>query len=176
MQILEKTLSIGLLSTQTNCKIETIRYYEKIGIFPKPPRTEGGHRIYSENHLKRLVFIRRGRELGFSLEDIRALLKLIDGGGHTCQQVEAITLHHLGNIHQKILDLKKLEKILAKISSQCGGKCYPNVLFWMHYLSGKKLKLIDSSIPIGHLENKLRKANSFYSKSPFQSLQFHECI
>ena len=81
MQILEKTLSIGLLSTQTNCKIETIRYYEKIGIFPKPPRTEGGHRIYSENHLKRLVFIRRGRELGFSLEDIRALLKLIDGGG-----------------------------------------------------------------------------------------------
>ena len=110
MPIQEKTLSIGLLSTQTNCKIETIRYYEKIGIFPKPPRTEGGHRIYSENHLKRLVFIRRGRELGFSLEDIRALLKLIDGGGHTCQQVEAITLHHLGNIHQKILDLKKLEK------------------------------------------------------------------
>ena len=104
MPIQEKTLSIGLLSTQTNCKIETIRYYEKIGIFPKPPRTEGGHRIYSENHLKRLVFIRRGRELGFSLEDIRALLKLIDGGGHTCQQVEAITLHHLGNVHQKILD------------------------------------------------------------------------
>ncbi len=126
MQILEKTLSIGLLSTQTNCKIETIRYYEKIGIFPKPPRTEGGHRIYSENHLKRLVFIRRGRELGFSLEDIRALLKLIDGGGHTCQQVEAITLHHLGNIHQKILDLKKLEKMLSKISSQCEGGVIPD--------------------------------------------------
>jgi MerR family mercuric resistance operon transcriptional regulator len=125
MPIHEKILSIGLLFTQTNCKIETTRYYEKIGIFPKPPRTEGGHRVYSENHLKRLVFIRRGRELGFSLEDIRALLKLIDGGANTCQQVEAITLHHIGNIHQKILDLKKLEKILAKISSQCEGGVVP---------------------------------------------------
>ena len=125
MPIHEKILSIGLLSTQTNCKVETIRYYEKIGIFPKPPRTEGGHRVYSENHLKRLVFIRRGRELGFSLEDIRTLLKLIDGGANTCQQVEAITLHHIGNIHQKILDLKKLEKILATISSQCEGGVVP---------------------------------------------------
>ena len=125
MPIHEKILSIGLLSTQTNCKVETIRYYEKIGIFPKPPRTEGGHRVYSENHLKRLVFIRRGRELGFSLEDIRALLKLIDGGANTCQQVEAITLQHIGNIHQKILDLKKLEKTLAKISSQCEGGVVP---------------------------------------------------
>ena len=137
MPIQEKTLSIGLLSTQTNCKIETIRYYEKIGIFPKPPRTEGGHRIYSENHLKRLVFIRRGRELGFSLEDIRALLKLIDGGGHTCQQVEAITLHHLGNIHQKILDLKKLEKILA----ECGGGVVPECPILDALFEQKKIKV-----------------------------------
>jgi MerR family transcriptional regulator, mercuric resistance operon regulatory protein len=113
------------LSTQTNCKVETIRYYEKIGIIPKPPRTEGGHRVYSENHLKRLVFIRRGRELSFSLKDIRTLLKLIDGGVNTCRKVEAITLQHIGNIHQKILDLKKLEKILAKISSQCDGEVVP---------------------------------------------------
>jgi MerR family mercuric resistance operon transcriptional regulator len=141
MPIQEKTLSIGLLSTQTNCKIETIRYYEKIGIFPKPPRTEGGHRIYSENHLKRLVFIRRGRELGFSLEDIRALLKLIDGGGHTCQQVEAITLHHLGNIHQKILDLKKLEKTLAKISSECGGGVVPECPILDALFEQKKIKV-----------------------------------
>ena len=92
MPIHEKILSIGLLSTQTNCKVETIRYYEKIGIFPKPPRTEGGHRVYSENHLKRLVFIRRGRELGFSLEDIRALLKLIDGGANLIE-VQALLGH-----------------------------------------------------------------------------------
>jgi len=137
----EKILSIGLLSTQTNCKVETIRYYEKIGIFPKPPRTEGGHRVYSENHLKRLVFIRRGRELGFSLEDIRALLKLIDGGANTCQQVEAITLHHIGNIHQKILDLKKLEKILTKISSECGGGVVPECPILDALFEQKKIKV-----------------------------------
>ena len=126
MAIKEKNLSIGLLSSETNCNIETIRYYEKIGIFPEPPRTEGGHRVYSENHLKRLVFIRRGRELRFSLEDIRALLKLIDGGASTCQQVKDITIHHQDKIHQKILDLKKLEQILSKISSQCEGGVVPD--------------------------------------------------
>ncbi|MFQ5444571.1 MAG: helix-turn-helix domain-containing protein [Nitrospinales bacterium] len=121
----QKSLTIGALSGLTHCKIETIRYYEKIGIFPAPPRTEGGHRTYSENHLKRLVFIRRGRELGFSLENIRALLRLVDGGDHTCGQVQEITLHHLGKVRRKILDLKKLENILAGISSQCEGGVVP---------------------------------------------------
>jgi len=125
MEKKHKNLTIGALSGLTHCKIETIRYYEKIGIFPEPPRTEGGHRTYNENHLKRLVFIRRGRELGFSLEDIRALLKLVDGGDHTCGQVQKITLHHLENVQQKILDLKKLEDILAGISSQCEGGVVP---------------------------------------------------
>jgi MerR family mercuric resistance operon transcriptional regulator len=121
----EKKFTIGILSGLTHCKVETIRYYEKIEVFPKPPRTEGGHRIYSENHLKRLVFIRRSRDLGFSLEEIRALLRLVDGGDNTCGQVKEITLHHLGDILRKIVDLKKLEKILADISSQCEGGVVP---------------------------------------------------
>ena len=118
--------TIGILSKRTDCKIETIRYYERIGIFPVPSRTEGGHRVYSEDHLKRLVFIRRSRELGFSLEDIRVLLKLGEGEGFTCRQVETITLHHLENIRQKLSDLKSLEKTLAKISSQCQGGKIPD--------------------------------------------------
>jgi MerR family mercuric resistance operon transcriptional regulator len=121
----KKILTIGGLSDLTHCNIETIRYYEKIGIFPKPPRTEGGHRIYSENHQKRLVFIRRGRDLGFSLEEIRALLRLVDGGDNTCAQVQEITLHHLKDIRQKIVDLRKLEKILSQISSHCEGGVVP---------------------------------------------------
>lgn len=121
----EKKLTIGVLSGLTHCKVETIRYYEKIEIFPNPPRTEGGHRIYNVNHLKRLVFIRRSRDLGFSLEEIRALLRLVDGGDNTCGQVQEITLHHLDNIRSKIIDLKKLEKILAGISSQCEGGVVP---------------------------------------------------
>lgn len=114
----QKKITIGTLSELTGCKIETIRYYEKIGIFPEPPRTEGGHRTYNENHLKRILFIHRGRELGFPLKDIRALLKLVDGKNHTCDQVQEITLHNLGNVRQKILDLEKLEKILAGFSLQ----------------------------------------------------------
>ncbi len=118
-------MRIGELAQICNCPVETIRYYEKIGIFPMPPRTEGGHRIYSENLLKRLVFIRRCRDLGFSLEEIRALLRLVDDGDNTCGQVQEITIHHLDNIRSKIVDLKKLEKILANISSQCEGGVVP---------------------------------------------------
>ena len=67
---------IGALATQTRCNIETIRFYEKIGVLPKPARTEGGHRIYGPTHVERLSFIRRARELGFTLDEVRALLRL----------------------------------------------------------------------------------------------------
>ena len=72
---------IGSLSSQTGVKVETIRYYEKEALLPSPPRTAGGHRSYSEDHMKRLTFIRRCRQLGFSMEEIRALLALVDGAG-----------------------------------------------------------------------------------------------
>ncbi len=73
------TMLIGSLSKRTGCNIETIRYYERIGIMPKPPRTEGGHRVYTRDRLKRLTFIRRSRELGFTLDQVRNLLSLADG-------------------------------------------------------------------------------------------------
>ena len=68
----QKRMLIGVLSKRTGCIIETIRFYERIGIMPKPPRTAGGHRVYDEDHLKRLTFIRRSRELGFTLDEIRS--------------------------------------------------------------------------------------------------------
>ena len=71
-------LTIGRLSTRAAVNIETVRYYERIGLLPSPPRTEGGHRLYGEPHVKRLTFVRRARELGFTLEEIRALLRLAD--------------------------------------------------------------------------------------------------
>ncbi|MDH3920601.1 MAG: MerR family transcriptional regulator, partial [Rhodospirillales bacterium] len=89
-------LTIGALSKNTGCNIETIRYYERIGLLPAPPRSAGGHRLYGEVLLKRLTFIRRGRELGFTLDDIRGLLGLVDGGAYTCAEVKALTLDHLG--------------------------------------------------------------------------------
>jgi DNA-binding transcriptional MerR regulator len=69
----------GALSKQTGCNVETIRYYERIGILPNPPRGGSGHRVYGHQHLKRLSFVRRSHELGFSLDEVRGLLNLVDG-------------------------------------------------------------------------------------------------
>ncbi len=117
--------SIGRLSKHTGCNIETIRYYEKISLLPAPPRTAGGHRLYAKDHVRRLGFIRRSRELGFSLEEIRALLGLADGGEYNCGKVKEITLHHLQSVKDKIRDLRKLERTLTTISNACGGGVAP---------------------------------------------------
>ena len=120
-----QTFFIGELSKRTACNIETIRFYEKIKILPPPPRTERGHRVYSEDHLKRLTFVRRCRELGFTLNEVRTLLELVDGEDYTCAQIEQITVEHLGEVRQKITDLKKLERVLKKMASQCSGGTVP---------------------------------------------------
>ena len=117
---------IGALSEATSVNIETIRYYEKIGLMPAPPRTEGRQRVYDGTHLKRLTFIRRGRELGFSLDEIRELLGLAKGHDLTCAEVKVMTDAHVGDIRQKIKDLKKLERVLSELSAQCCGKNVPD--------------------------------------------------
>ena len=104
-------VTIGKLSKRTGCNIETIRYYERIGILLKPQRTEGGHRLYNQEQIKRLVFVRRSRELGFSLEGIRNLLRLVDGKKTTCQEIKTVTEGHLQDIKKKIADLKCLKKL-----------------------------------------------------------------
>jgi len=114
-----KRLTIGQLSRRTGCHIETIRYYEKIDLLLPPPRSEGGYRLYGEDHLKRLNFVRRSRELGFTLDEIRGLLRLVDGGDYTCLEVKAITLEHLDEVRRKISDLRVLEKVLEDMVSQC---------------------------------------------------------
>ena len=119
-------VTIGGLSQKTGCHIETIRYYEKIGLLPKPLRSEGGHRLYGADQIKRLVFIRRSRELGFSLDEIRTLLRLVDGKRYTCQEVKTITETHLEDGKRKIADLRRLQKTLAAISGQCEGGLVPD--------------------------------------------------
>jgi MerR family mercuric resistance operon transcriptional regulator len=108
-----KDFTIGQLSRETGVGIETIRYYEKVRLLPKPPRTGGGHRLYANEQLKRLLFIRRSRELGFSMEEIRNLLGLVDGG-YTCGQVKTAALDHLKAVRVKISDLRRMERTLAK--------------------------------------------------------------
>jgi MerR family mercuric resistance operon transcriptional regulator len=120
-----KGLQRAELARQTGCNLETIRYYEKIGMMPDPPRTASGYRIYGENHLSRLRFILRARELGFSLDEVRGLLALVDGGTQTCAEVKERTERHLADVRAKIADLKRIEKVLAQTASQCSGDDVP---------------------------------------------------
>ncbi|MFQ5564374.1 MAG: MerR family transcriptional regulator [Parvularculaceae bacterium] len=93
----EKRLTIGRLSRHVGVNIETIRYYERAGLLPAPDRTEGGHRVYDKDAALRLNFIKRGRALGFSLDDIRSLPGL-DEGAPTCGEVMSLTQKHLEHV------------------------------------------------------------------------------
>jgi MerR family mercuric resistance operon transcriptional regulator len=118
-------LLIGELSRRTGVHIETIRYYEKIKMLPAPPRTAGGRRVYGPVETRTLAFIRRARELGFTLDEIRALLDLGGPGKATCSEVCAIATRHLEDIRSKIVDLRKLERLLSGTIAQCSGAAVP---------------------------------------------------
>jgi len=110
---------IGEMSRKTGANIETIRYYERISLLPKPDRTAGGNRQYNDNQLKRLYFIRRSRELGFSIEEIRALLAMVDQENHSCAEVHDLTVIHLHSVKEKIAGLTKLEHALSGMIAEC---------------------------------------------------------
>ena len=118
-------MSIGQLSELTGVNIETIRYYEKIGLLPPPSRAANGRRVYRAVEHRILAFVRRSRELGFSLNNIRALLRLGGPDKASRREVREIAAHHLAEIRAKIGDLRKLESLLATTVSQCSGTTAP---------------------------------------------------
>lgn len=124
--VVVRGLQRAALAKRTGCNLETVRYYEKIALMPEPPRTESGHRVYDGLHEQRLRFILRSRELGFGIEEIRDLLRLVDGGAHTCAGVREMTLHHLADVRAKIADLQRLARVLAKTVSACSGDEVPD--------------------------------------------------
>ncbi len=111
--------SIGALAEATATKVETVRYYERIGLLPKPSRTAANYRSYGETHLGRLSFIRRARDLGFTLDSVRTLLGLAESRDSDCCSVDAIAQDHLAEIEQKIADLKALRRELRDLIGQC---------------------------------------------------------
>jgi Hg(II)-responsive transcriptional regulator len=112
-------LTIGDLGRRTDTKVETIRYYERIGLLAAPGRSAGNYRIYGPEHLDRLSFIRRSRDLGFSLDEVRALLDLADQRDRPCAAVDAIAKEHLADVDRKIADLKALRRELADMVARC---------------------------------------------------------
>ena len=115
-------LTIGGLATASGVNLETVRYYERIGLMPAPDRTAAGHRVYEDHHLRRLVFVRRGRQLGFSLDEIRALLALAQPGRRACGDVKKLAAMHLDEVRAKIADLRRLETILSDTIRKCDGQ------------------------------------------------------
>jgi MerR family transcriptional regulator, mercuric resistance operon regulatory protein len=118
-------MTIGNLAEAAAVNLETVRYYERIGLMPEPGRTSGGHRSYGREHARRLTFIRRARELGFSIEEIRALLDLAEPGHTSCAQVKVIAASHLEQVRAKLDDLTKLERILAETIKRCSAQPSP---------------------------------------------------
>jgi MerR family mercuric resistance operon transcriptional regulator len=116
-----RRLKIGKLAEAANVKFETVRYYERIGLMPKPGRTNGGHRDYGEEHVSQLIFIRRARELGFAIEEIRSLLALNRSGG-PCADVKAIAAVHLVDVQEKLSALRGMEQALASAIDFCPGE------------------------------------------------------
>ena len=111
--------SIGALAEATDTKVETVRYYERIGLLPEPGRTPGNYRTYTADHLARLSFIRRARDLGFALDQVRALLGLADNKNSDCCAVDAMTRDHIADIDRKLADLKRLRRELNDLLAQC---------------------------------------------------------
>lgn len=112
-------LAIGELGRLTGTKVETIRYYERIGLLAAPTRTAGNYRAYGPGHLNRLSFIRRSRDLGFSLGQVRVLLTLSDDRHQPCEAIDAIARQHLAEVDRKIADLRALRRELGNMIDQC---------------------------------------------------------
>jgi MerR family transcriptional regulator, mercuric resistance operon regulatory protein len=111
---------IGMLAKRTGLTVEGIRFYEKAGILPAPARTTGGQRLYSLRELKRLNFIRRARDLGFTLDEVRALLRLVDEAPvRPCAEARDLAAEHLGDVRAKIADLRRMERALSAIVARC---------------------------------------------------------
>ena len=117
-----KPLTIGKLACETGVKVVTIRYYEQIGLMPIAPRTDGNYRTYSLEHRRRLLFIRRCRDLGFTLDQIRDLLRLSSEKTQACAEVDRIAEQHRHTVEAKLADLTRLASELRRLSACCRGK------------------------------------------------------
>lgn len=116
-------VSIGVLAKQTGCTVPTIRYYEQIGLLPAGPRTEAGRRHYDNAAVQRLTFIRRCREFGFSIEQVREVVDLANDPQRPCMELRDIASVHLVALRAKLSELKALEQGMAAFVRTCDSGC-----------------------------------------------------
>jgi MerR family mercuric resistance operon transcriptional regulator len=118
-------LVIGGLARRAGVNVETIRYYERVGLMRPPPRTAGGYRVYGEDDATRLLFIRRARELGFTLDQVRDLLRLADDREHSCAEARGLAVAHLADVRAKLADLRRMERVLEQMVAGCADGSLP---------------------------------------------------
>lgn len=121
-----KKITRGVLAKRTGCNAETIIYYEKTGLMPEPLRSANGYREYDEDDVRRLLFVMRGRELGFPIGNLKSLLDLVDRRAVSCRDVEKLARHHLSSVREKIENLKRMESTLSKTIRSCSGRDVPD--------------------------------------------------
>lgn len=117
------SMTIGALASEAACTVPTIRYYEEIGLLPKAARRIGGHRVYADPDLQRLRFIRRCRDFGFPIDEIRKLVALVGSPVRDCVEARDVVAVHLGGIRRKLKDLLGLERSLKTFVSACNAQC-----------------------------------------------------
>lgn len=115
--------SIGAASKQTGCSVPTIRYYEEVGLLPPAPRTESNQRHYDQAAIRRLTFIRRCRDFGFTIEQVRELVGLVDKPNQDCVEVRDIAQMHLQDVQKKLAEFQALEASLSAFVCSCNSAC-----------------------------------------------------
>lgn len=115
--------SIGVLSRETGCHIETIRYYEKLGLLHEPQRSSGGHRLYNKAHQQRLGFILKARSLGFSLDKTRELLSLSENAERSCSEALTLVEINLTTVNEKMAQLQRIKDSLLVMAKSCQSCC-----------------------------------------------------
>lgn len=118
-----RSLKIGALADLTSTSVSTIRYYEQIGLLPKAHRQEGGQREFTRGDVRRLTFIRRGREFGFSIEQVKALAAVLDDPTSSCSAVRELAAAQVRAVRQKMREMKKLELSLSALVRSCDERC-----------------------------------------------------
>lgn len=116
-------LKIGALAVMTGTNAPTIRYYEQIGLLPRPDRREGGQRTYDDGDVKRLTFIRRCRDFGFPIEQVRTLASLMGDRDRSCMEARDLAQDHLATVRAKLVELKALERSIAGFVESCDASC-----------------------------------------------------
>lgn len=119
----DTTLTIGALASRSGCHVPTIRYYEEVGLLPQARRRPNGHRVYSPADQDRLTFIRRSRDFGFSIEQIRDLIAMADDQGRACSEARDVAQTHLDAVRFKLAELRALEQGLAALVQSCSTHC-----------------------------------------------------